>query len=117
MSILRNCSTELVKLIGPDCLLVELGSGASRKVRLLLEQLRPPSYLGVDISKEFLLSSTNSLASDYPWLDVHAACVDFSHTLDIPHCKTFEQKVAFFPGSSIGNFDPDDAVDLLRRIA
>ena len=117
MSILRNCVAELVEHIGPDCLLVELGSGASKKVRLLLEQLRPSSYLGVDISKEFLLSSTHKLASDYPWLDVHAACVDFSHTLDIPHCKMFEQKVAFFPGSSIGNFDPDDAVSLLRHIA
>ena len=117
MGILRNCVAELVEHIGPDCLLVELGSGASKKVRLLLEQLRPSSYLGVDISKEFLLSSTKTLASDYPWLDVHAACVDFSHTLDIPHCKTFGQKVAFFPGSSIGNFDPDDAIDLLKRVA
>lgn len=117
MGILRNCTADLVEHIGPDCLLVELGSGASRKVRLLLEQLRPSSYLGVDISKEFLLSSTQTLASDYPWLDVHAACVDFSHTLDIPHCKSFGHKVAFFPGSSIGNFDPDDAIDLLQRIA
>jgi dimethylhistidine N-methyltransferase len=117
MSILRSCVGDLVSLIGPDCLLVELGSGASKKVRLLLEELRPSSYLGVDISKEFLLSSTRSLASDYPWLDVHAACVDFSHTLDVPHCDTFEHKVTFFPGSSIGNFDPDDAIDLLRRIA
>ncbi len=117
MDILRGCTTELVEHIGPDCLLVELGSGASKKVRLLLEELRPSSYLGVDISKEFLLSSTQTLASDYPWLDVHAACVDFSHTLDMPHCETFEHKVAFFPGSSIGNFDPDDAIDLLRRIA
>jgi uncharacterized SAM-dependent methyltransferase len=49
MGILHNCVAELVKHIGPDCLLVELGSGASKKVRLLLEQLRPSSYLGVDI--------------------------------------------------------------------
>lgn len=117
MDILRNCVDDLVDHIGPDCLLVELGSGASKKVRLLLEQLRPSSYMGVDISKEFLLSSTQTLASDYPWLDVHAACVDFSHNLTIPHCDTYDHKVTFFPGSSIGNFDPDDAVDLIRRIA
>ena len=117
MSILRNCVAELVEHIGPDFLLVELGSGASKKVRLLLEELRPSSYLGVDISKEFLLSSTRLLAADYPWLDVHAACVDFSHTLDIPHCETFDHKVAFFPGSSIGNFDPQDAINLLKRVA
>ena len=117
MSILRNCVAELVQHIGPDCLLVELGSGASKKVRLLLEELRPFSYMGVDISKEFLLSSTQTLATDYPWLDVHAACVDFSHSLDIPHCETLDHKVAFFPGSSIGNFDPDDAINLMKRIA
>jgi len=117
MGILRNCVADLVEHIGPDCLLVELGSGASKKVRLLLEELRPSSYMGVDISKEFLLSSTEMLASDYPWLDVHAACIDFSRTLDIPHFDTFDHKVAFFPGSSIGNFDPDDAINLLRRIA
>ena len=117
MEILRNCVAELVEHIGPDCLLVELGSGASKKVRLLLEQLRPSSYLGVDISKEFLLHSTQVLASDYPWLDVHAACVDFSHTLDMPHCDAFEHKVAFFPGSSIGNFDPNGAIELMKRIA
>lgn len=117
MAILRHCVAELVEHIGPDCLLIELGSGASKKVRLLLEQLRPSGYMGVDISKEFLLRSTQTLASDYPWLDVHAACVDFSHTLDIPHCETLAHKVAFFPGSSIGNFDPDDAIKLLKRIA
>lgn len=117
MQILRLCVADLVEFIGPDCLLVELGSGASKKVRLLLEELRPSSYLGVDISKEFLMHSTRMLASDYPWLDVHAACVDFSHSLDIPHCGTFDHKVTFFPGSSIGNFDPEDAIKLLRHIA
>ena len=117
MQILRHCVADLVEFIGPDCLLVELGSGASKKVRLLLEELRPSSYLGVDISKEFLMHSTRMLASDYPWLDVHAACVDFSHSLDIPHCGTFDHKVTFFPGSSIGNFDPEDAIKLLRHIA
>ena len=117
MGILRRCVADLVKHIGPDCLLVELGSGASKKVRLLLEGLRPSSYLGVDISKEFLMHSTRLLAADYPWLDVHAACIDFSQSLDIPHCETFDHMVAFFPGSSIGNFDPDDAIELLKRVA
>ena len=117
MGILRSCVNDLVGLIGPECLLIELGSGASKKVRLLLEELRPSGYLGVDISKEFLLASTRRLASDYPWLDVHAACIDFSHTLEVPHCGNDNHKVAFFPGSSIGNFDPDDAILLMQRIA
>jgi len=117
MGILRTCVGELADRVGPECLLVELGSGASRKVRLLLEQLRPNGYVGVDISREFLLASTRKLAGDYPWLEVHAACVDFSHRLDIPHCEAFGHKLAFFPGSSIGNFEPGEAVRLMQGIA
>ena len=117
MVILQHALPELVELIGTECLLVELGSGASKKVRLLLEALRPNGYVGVDISKEFLLSSTQTLARDYPWLEVHAACVDFSAGLDIPQCDLSAHKMVFYPGSSIGNFAPDDAVRLLGDIA
>jgi len=116
MAILRGALPELVGLVGTECTLVELGSGASKKVRLLLEELRPSGYVGVDISKEFLLTSTETLARDYPWLEVHAACVDFSRGLEIPYCDGAAHNVAFFPGSSIGNFDPDDALHLLRDV-
>ena len=117
MAILHGALPELVRHLGPECLLVELGSGASKKVRLLLEELRPSGYVGVDISREFLLSSTQVLARDYPWLEVHAACVDFSAGLTIPHSDLPAHKVAFYPGSSIGNFDPDDAVHLMTDVA
>jgi len=115
-AILQRALPELAELIGAECLLVELGSGASKKVRLLLEQLRPSAYVGVDISKAFLLTSTQALARDYPWLEVHAACVDFSNGLEIPHGDLSAHKVGFFPGSSIGNFDPDDAVRLMADV-
>jgi len=117
MAILRRALPQLAASIGAECTLVELGSGASRKVRLLLEELRPHGYVGVDISKEFLLASTATLARDYPWLEVHAACVDFCSGLQIPACADASHKVAFFPGSSIGNFDPLEAVALLHDIA
>jgi dimethylhistidine N-methyltransferase len=117
IAILQGALKELGQLLGSECMLVELGSGASKKVRLLLEQLRPSAYVGVDISKEFLLSSTRALARDYPWLEVHAACVDFSAGLAIPHCDLPVHKVAFYPGSSIGNFDPDEAAHLLSDVA
>ncbi len=117
MGILRRCVNELAEHIGPECLVVELGSGASKKVRLLLSELRPSGYLGIDISKEFLLASTHRLANDYPWLEVHAACIDFSHHLDVPRCEAFGPRLAFFPGSSIGNFEPGEAVRLLSRVA
>lgn len=116
MAILRGCASEICQLAGPHCTLIELGSGASRKIRLLLETLRPRRYLGVDISRDFLLESVQRLAQDYPWLDVHAACADFSQNLDLPDCDGTEPKLAFFPGSTIGNFEPYEALAFLQRI-
>ncbi len=117
MEILQRQAGTIAALVGPECLLIELGSGASRKVRLLLDRLRPSQYLGVDISKEFLLQSTRQLAADYPWLEVHAACADFSQTLDLSYCPPSVEKLAFFPGSSIGNFHPHEAVHFLEQLA
>ncbi len=114
--ILRRAAHEIAEIAGPDASLVELGSGASRKVRLLLEALRPGSYLGIDISRDFLISSTHRLAADYPWLDVQAACADFSQPMALPAQSLGEHPLAFFPGSSIGNFDPQQARALLRNL-
>ncbi|UTW06871.1 L-histidine N(alpha)-methyltransferase [Pseudomonas benzenivorans] len=114
--ILRRAAHEIAEIAGHSANLVELGSGASRKVRLLLEAMHPSSYLGVDISRDFLLSSARRLAADYPWLEVHAACADFSQPMSLPEEALGEQPLAFFPGSSIGNFDPQQARDFLRNL-
>ncbi|MEZ5582217.1 MAG: L-histidine N(alpha)-methyltransferase [Candidatus Competibacteraceae bacterium] len=116
IAILRHHAHEIAELAGPETLLIELGSGASKKVRLLLEAVRPAVYMGVDISKNFLLQATAKLAADYPWLDVHAACADFSQHLNLSYCPTEFKKLAFFPGSSIGNFEPNQAVVLLEQL-
>jgi dimethylhistidine N-methyltransferase len=115
-AILRERADDIAALAGPDCALIELGSGASEKVRLLLDHLRPRHYVGVDISREFLLRATRQLAHDYPWLDVHAACVDFAADLDPRIAPDAAPRLAFFPGSTIGNFEPDEAVAFLRRV-
>lgn len=117
ISILQSNANEIAELIGSDCLLVELGSGASEKVRLLFESLEPVSYMGVDISREFLLKSTQRLAQDYPWLEVHAVCADFSHQLSLPEHPHSRNLVAFYPGSSIGNFEPKQAVCFLKQLS
>ncbi len=114
--ILADAAAEIAALAGGGATLVELGSGASRKVRLLLEGLRPATYLGVDISREFLLESTRRLAADFPWLDVHAACADFTAELPLPRIDTGGSTLTFFPGSSIGNFDPAEAQALLAAL-
>ncbi|UYG07094.1 L-histidine N(alpha)-methyltransferase [Halomonas sp. M4R1S46] len=114
--ILASAAEEIAAIVGPESLLVELGSGASRKVRLLLEAVRPRRYLGVDISRDFLLESTRHLAADYPWLEVHAAWADFSRRLRLPSGIAGRRVVAFFPGSSIGNFAPPEAEAFLSGL-
>jgi len=116
IGILHSHARDIAAHCGDNTLLLELGSGASKKVRLLLESLRPNRYMGVDISREFLIESTTRLARDYPWLDVHATCADFSQGLSLDHCPDDARKVAFFPGSSIGNFTPTEAQRFLSRL-
>lgn len=115
-SILRAHGPEIADRVGPGTVLVELGSGASEKVRLLLDALHPRAYLGIDISRDFLLESTRRLAHDYPWLSVHAACADFSQPLSLTYPPPDLPRLAFFPGSSIGNFTPDEAVAFLEQL-
>lgn len=117
ISILHSNAKDIARFIGPDCVLIELGSGVSEKIRCLFGVLSPAGYLGIDISKDFLLLSTKRLARDYPELEVHAVCADFTQQIELPEqCKS-DRLVAFFPGSSIGNFEPDDAVQFLRDVA
>lgn len=115
-AILRQALPEIAELAGEHATLVELGSGASRKVRLLLESLSVRCYLGVDISRDFLISSTRRLAADYPWLEVHAACADFTQGVALPDSISPQRLVAFFPGSSIGNFTPEAAERFLLSL-
>jgi dimethylhistidine N-methyltransferase len=114
--ILARAANDIAGIAGQDANLVELGSGASRKVRLLLEAMHPSSYLGIDISEDFLLASTRRLAADYPWLEVHASCADFSQPMSLPDGFDGTHPLAFFPGSSIGNFSPAEALAFLRNL-
>ncbi|SFR44240.1 dimethylhistidine N-methyltransferase [Marinobacter daqiaonensis] len=115
-TILIHAMPEIAALAGKDATLVEFGSGASRKVRLLLDSLSINCYLGIDISREFLIESTRRLAADYPWLEVHAACADFTRGVALPETIEPRGLVAFFPGSSIGNFTPEAAERFLKSL-
>lgn len=115
-TILQENAFALAQLTGTRCALIELGSGASQKARFILDILKPSAYVGVDISKEFLLQSTRRLARDYPWLKVFAVCADFCQPLALTCCPPAYKRLAFFPGSSIGNFEPYDAESFLRGL-
>jgi len=109
-------SDAIAERIGSNACLVEYGSGSSRKIRKLLETARPAAYVPVDISGEHLQANAKALHADYPWLNVYPTCTDFTQPFGLPDAVAQLPKVGFFPGSSIGNFDPSSATRLLRNI-
>jgi len=116
MQILNDHAEEIADFIGEKSFVIEPGSGSSTKVRLLLDDLKPHTYMPLDISKQHLLQSAMQLAAEYPWLDIHAACADFTTQLVLPVQPDTANKVAFFPGSSIGNFEPLAARSFLAHL-
>jgi len=116
LDILECNGAQIAEFLGNDCLLMELGSGSSRKIRVLLDALQPAAYVPLDISRGHLLDAATTLARDYPQLQVHAACTDYSSDFELPDLPEHLPRAAFFPGSSIGNFEPDDARALLQRV-
>lgn len=117
IDILTRHGSEIATAVGEGVALIELGSGSSRKIRLLLERLRPSVYMALDIARDHLRASASALAAEHPWLSVEAVCVDFSQPFRLPPLPENVRRVAFFPGSSIGNFDPSAAAELLRHLA
>lgn len=115
--ILEQHAQEMAHFLGPSCLLLEPGSGNSEKICLLLEELSPKVYMPIDISKGHLLSSAQALAISYPWLEIHAVCADFSRELVLPFSSSELRKVVFFPGSSISNFETEEAQGFLEQVA
>jgi L-histidine N-alpha-methyltransferase len=117
--ILRDNIHEIADLIGSECRLVEFGSGASTKTRHLLAHLRNlAAYVPIDISGPQLADSALRLASEFPSLEINPLEADYEEFPEIPNPKRKPRRtVAFFPGSTIGNFDPVDAVIFLRKMA
>ena len=116
VAILERHAHEIAALVDDGACLLELGSGAGVKVRLLLEHLRPTMYVPIDISRQQLRASSNALATDYEWLEIHPVCADYCQSLELDFFPDDAQRLVFFPGSTLGNFDPDDAVEFLENI-
>jgi len=119
MAIMRAHALDMAMLIGPDCLLVEYGSGSSLKTHILLDHLIAPSgYVPVDISREHLLRSAERLALSYPGIEILPLWADYTAGFALPRpARPQARAVAYFPGSTIGNCHPHEAVRLLRQIA
>jgi uncharacterized SAM-dependent methyltransferase len=142
ISIMRQCAGSMAEALGPHCLLVEYGSGSSVKTPILIEALRHPAgYVPVDISREHLFSSANRLARRFPDLNINPVWADFTQPFELPHAnpetfrggfetrgstsetlvlrgfETTSRTVVYFPGSTIGNLTPEEAVQLMKDIA
>lgn len=117
IEILRTHGPAMAERLGRDTVLVELGSGSSLKIQTLLAVLQPRIYMPVDISRGHLLKSAEALAARFPTLQIHAVCADYSVPFQLPVEPGTQPLAAFFPGSSIGNFEPDQAHLLLSRVA
>ena len=116
---LCELAPEIVSLAGTGRVLIEPGAGSAEKVKLLLEALSPSAYVPMDISFAFLKQAAQGLVADHPGLPVHAVCVDYTHSLPLPQGLPEGPRLAFFPGSSLGNFDPPEAqafLDMIRRM-
>ncbi len=117
MSILRDRAGEIARLITPGSAIVEFGSGSNKKARLLL-QAAPAlaAYVPVDISGEMLEREAADLRADFPELKVLPVAADFTTGFDLPdEAQDAPRRIGFFPGSTIGNFEPPDAVEFLRN--
>ena len=115
--LLTRHAREIAGLMGEEIEIVEFGAGSLRKVRILLDALRNPrAYTPLDISGDYLAEVVRSLAADYPALALRPLVGDFSAALAIPVLPGSPHRAGFFPGGTIGNFRPDAAMALLRRM-
>src|ERR1700681_1126115 len=114
LGILRDRASEVAAIIPEGAALVEFGAGATTKVRLLLEQCAFGAYVPVDISGDFLKAQADALRKDFPALTVYPVAADFTAPFALPDAVKAMPKVGFFPGSTLGNFEPHDACTFLR---
>jgi dimethylhistidine N-methyltransferase len=118
LGIMRESIGEIAELLGPECLLIEYGSGSSLKTRILLDHMKDPAgYMPIDISRDHLLQAAEALRRRYPALDIHPVCADYTAELDLPETRRRSaRRIVYFPGSTIGNFEPAPAEAFLKRI-
>ena len=115
-AIMADCIDEVADLIGPQASLIEFGAGSNQKIRLLLEHLHEPAvYVPVDISRDFLESEAKDLSKDFPNIQIIPVAADFTRPFDLPTPAIMPKRnIVFFPGSTIGNFSPEAALELLK---
>jgi dimethylhistidine N-methyltransferase len=119
IDILDRYRAEIAAHLGPEISLIGLGTGSGTKTRILIEALEKPAvYIPVDISEKQLRKSTARFRKIFPDLEIQPVCADYLQPVVLPPTRhQAARNVVYFPGSTIGNFEPDEAAEFLRRIA
>jgi dimethylhistidine N-methyltransferase len=120
MKILRDHAADIATLIPQDSALIEFGSGSSKKARILLSVVSPKlaAYVPVDICREMIEQEAAELRPDFPGLKVLPVTADICFPFPLPEeAKAAKARIGFFPGSTIGNFEPHEAASFLRNAA
>lgn len=117
LGIIATACREIAEVVGEHGLLIELGSGSSKKIRRLLKCLNPDIYMPIDISGDHLKKQSEELALDFPEIQIHAVCADYTQHLELPAVGDCLRRAAFYPGSSIGNFEPKHAEQILKEVS
>lgn len=114
-ALLERIRPDLAAYVAPGSAVVEFGAGSQTKTPLLLQAIAPSAYVPVDISGDYLSDSADALRSAHPDIDVFPIIGDFTRPISLPHAIDGMPRLGFFPGSTIGNFVPQSATDLLRH--
>src|SRR6266540_2371802 len=119
IDILDRHRAEIASQLGPHIELIGLGTGSGTKTRILIEALeKPAAYIPVDISEKQLRESTDLFRQIFPDLEILPVCADYLQPVALPSpSRNTVRNVVYFPGSTVGNFEPDEATLFLRRIA
>ncbi len=115
-AIFRQHGTAIADAIGAGSTLIDLGAGNCAKAASLFPLLHPVQYVPVDISADFLTDAVDRLRQHFPHIEMNPLGLDFSSQLALPASVRREQRLFFYPGSSIGNFSPDQALAFLARL-
>ena len=113
--LLEAIAPEVAQRVGPGTAVVEFGAGSATKTPILLRAIAPAAYVPVDISGDYLEQSATEIAQQFPGLEVIPVTADFARPFSLPDTIASLPKLGFFPGSTIGNFVPWSATDLLRQ--
>jgi dimethylhistidine N-methyltransferase len=119
IQIMKDNIDEMSSLLGEGTLLIELGSGSSIKIRLLLDNIPGlAGYVPVDISAEHLHNTVEILKAEYPHIDIFPLAADYTKDFELPEInKPYDHKAVYYPGSTIGNFTRREAKEFLKRIS